>query len=462
MGALTVRQEKRAQEAMLPSLLDFHSPSMALAAAQPTFGARGVILVVFTMVVALAATATFLKLDRVVTATGKVVAETPTVVVQPLDTAIIRSIDVREGQVVHAGDLLARLDPTLAGADVSALQSRVSSLDAEVGRRRAAAAGEDYRPAETNKKTALEQAIFAQRRSERQFKLQNYEEKARSLVANIQRLTGDIQAYNDRLRGAEQLEAMRRDLQSTGNGSRINTLAAQDNRMEITRQRDASMAQQQQGIQDLQALNSERDGYVKSEQAKVGQDLADSSRKLSDAREDLNKASLHKQLIEMRADQDAVVNTIAPVSVGSVLQSGDKLFTLVPLNAPLETEVNIPGSEAGFVRPGDTAVIKFDTFSYTTYGSAEGHVRTVSADSFTSNPDQQPLRVNQGGTQQQGASFFRARVTLDAVRLHDVPASFRANVGMPVTVDIKVGERTIMEYLMRSVLPPVREGMREP
>ena len=462
MGALTLRQEKRAQEAMLPSLLDFHSPSAALAAARPTAGARGIILVVFTMVAALAAAATFISLDRVVTATGKVVAETPTVVVQPLDTAIIRSIDVREGQVVHAGDLLARLDPTFAGADVSALQSKVASLDAEVGRMRAEAAGEDYHPAETNQSTTLQQAIFAQRRAERQFKLQNYEEKARSLVANIQRLTGDIQAYGERLKGAEQLEALRRDLQSTGNGSRINTLSAQDNRMEISRQRDASMAQQQQAIQDLQAINSERDGYVKSEQAKVGQDLTDGSRKLSDAREDLNKALLRKQLVEMRADQDAVVNTIAPVSVGSVLQSGDKLFTLVPLNAALETEVNIPGSEAGFVRDGDPAVIKFDTFSYTTYGSAEGHVRTVSADSFTSNPDQQSMRVNQGTTGQQGASFFRARVTLDAVRLHDVPSTFRANVGMPVTVDIKVGERTIMQYLLRSVLPPVKEGMREP
>ena len=462
MGALTLRQEKRAQAAMLPSLLDFHSPSAALTATRPTYGARGIIVVVFSMVAALAAAATFISLDRVVTATGKVVAETPTVVVQPLDTAIIRSIDVREGQVVHAGDLLARLDPTFAGADVSALQSKVASLDAEVGRLRAEAAGDDYKPAEANQNTTLQQAIFAQRRAERQFKLQNYDEKARSLYANIQRLTGDIQAYAERLKGAEQLEAMRKDLQSTGNGSRINTLSAQDTRMEITRQRDASMAQQQQAIQDLQAQNSERAGYIKSEQAKVGQDLTDSSRKLSDAREDLNKAMLRKQLVEMRADQDAVVNTIAPVSVGSVLQSGDKLATLVPLNAPLETEVNIPGSEAGFVRDGDTAVIKFDTFSYTTYGSAEGHVRTVSADSFTSNPDQQSMRVNQGANGQQGPSFFRARVTLDAVRLHSVPSSFRVNVGMPVTVDIKVGERTIMQYLLRSVLPPVKEGMREP
>ena len=460
MGALTLRQEKKAQQTMLPSLLDFHSPSLGLTAVRPTPGARGIALVVFSMVLALGVAATTISIDRVVTSSGKVVAETPTVVVQPLETAIIRSIDVREGQVVHAGDLLARLDPTFAGADVTALQSQVSSLDAEVGRLRSEASGQDYKPAESNPNTALQLAIFGQRRAERQFKLDNYNEKAKGLYANIQRLDGDIQTFGARLAGAEQLESMRRDLQSSGNGSRINTLAAQDNRMEIQRQRDGAQGQQRQAAQDLQALNAERDGYIKSDQAKVGQDLTDASRKLSDARENLNKATLRKQLVEMRADQDAVVNTVAPVSVGSVLQSGDKLFTLVPLDAPLETEVNIPGTEAGFVHVGDPAVIKFDTFSYTTYGAAEGRVRTVSADSFTSNPDQS-MRPSQNAGQQ-GPSFYRARVTLDAVKLHDVPASFRVNTGMPVTVDIKVGERTIMQYLLRSVLPTVHEGMREP
>lgn len=461
MGALTIRKEKRAQQAMLPSLLDFHSPSAALTAVQPTPGARGTIFVVFTMVAAFAAASVLISIDRVVTAAGKVVAETPTVVVQPLETAIIRSINVREGQVVHAGDLLARLDPTFAGADVTALQSQVASLDAETGRLRAEASGDDYRPAESNTNTALQSAIFAQRRAERTFKVQNYADRAKSLYANAQRLTGDIASYNDRLRGAEQLEGMRRELQASGNGSRINTLAAQDSRMEIARQRDASEAQRQQTVQDIQALNSERDAYIRSDQAKIGQDLTEASRKLSDARENLNKALLRRQLVEMRADQDAVVNTVSPVSVGSVLQSGDKLFTLVPLDAPLETEVNVPGTEAGFVHVGDPAVIKFDTFAFTSYGSAEGRVRTVSADSFTSNPDQSPMRPGQG-TGQQGPSFYRARVTLDAVRLHDVPASFRVNTGMPVTVDIKVGERTIMQYLLRTILPPVKEGMREP
>ena len=69
-----------------------------------------------------------------------------TIVVQPLETAIVREIDVQEGQLVHKGDLLARLDPTFTTSDKTASAQSVSSLRAEVERRRAEAAGVDYRP----------------------------------------------------------------------------------------------------------------------------------------------------------------------------------------------------------------------------------------------------------------------------------------------------------------------------
>ena len=67
---------------------------------------------------------------------------------------------------------------------------------------------------------------------------------------------------------------------------------------------------------------AERDGYVQTWRADISQKLADATGKLSDARESLNKAQLRKQLVELRADRDATVLTVAKVSVGSVLQSG--------------------------------------------------------------------------------------------------------------------------------------------
>src|SRR6266403_5405130 len=85
----------------------------------------------------------------------------------------------------------------------------------------------------------------------------------------------------------------------------------------------------------------------------------------------------------MRSKFDAIVQSVAKVSVGSVMQSGQPFFTLVPADTPLEIESNIFGRDNGFVHVGDPVAIKFDTFPFSQYGMAEGTVRIVSPDSFT-------------------------------------------------------------------------------
>ena len=132
MAQLTLRSSDKANAIALPGLLEFHSPTAALTVAPALHGARGTIWVVCSLAAACIGAAALIPIDKVVTTQGKVVAQSATSVVQPLETAIVRSIDVREGQVVHKGDVLARLDPTFATADASALESQVASLTAEV------------------------------------------------------------------------------------------------------------------------------------------------------------------------------------------------------------------------------------------------------------------------------------------------------------------------------------------
>jgi HlyD family secretion protein len=86
------------------------------------------------MLVAWIAALAVIEVDRVVTAAGRVVSKSSVMVVQPLETAIVRSIVVHEGQRVRSGDMLARLDPTFSAADVGALKIQTTSLEAEVSR----------------------------------------------------------------------------------------------------------------------------------------------------------------------------------------------------------------------------------------------------------------------------------------------------------------------------------------
>jgi HlyD family secretion protein len=213
---------------------------------------------------------------------------------------------------------------------------------------------------------------------------------------------------------------------------------------------------------DLGALVAERNGYIQNWRADVSEKLAEAVTKLSDARESLNKAQLRRQLVELRADHDATVMSVSRVSVGSVLSAGQQFITLVPSDAPLEVEANIPGSEDGYVRVGDPVAVKFDSFPYVQYGMAHGVVRMISPDSFTAQDEQ---RNPTGAITLPSAStgvWYRARITLDRVEMRDVPSDFSLIPGMPITADIKVGSRTMLGYFLEKVVPLVREGMREP
>ena len=462
MAELAIRKATAADTVALPSLLEFHSPSLALTHTPVVGAARGTTWLVVTLVAASVAAAALIPIDKVVTSTGKIVAQSATSVVQPLETAIVRQVAVREGQVVRKGDLLARLDPTFAASDVGALQSSVASLEAEVARLQAEAGGKAYRPVDSSPMALLQGAIFLQRQSERGFKMENYAQKISSLQAQVQRAMSDQGAYAERLKVAEVVEQKRAELEKLHVGSQLNLLQATDSRLETKRGLDNAIGQASQAARDLQAMMAERDGYDQQWRSQVSQDLTEASRKLYEAQGNLNKATLRRQVVDVYAPEDSIVQTVAKVSPGSVMQSGEQLISLVPLDAKLEAEVNIAGLDSGFVHKDNLATIKLDTFPATQYGTVEGKVEYVSPDSFTTNPDQ-PVRGTTPSVQpQQQAAFYRARISLDQYKLHDTPESFRMGPGMPVTVDIKVGKRTLVSYLLSRVLPVALDGMREP
>jgi hemolysin D len=443
------------------AVLEFESPTASVIAERPSLASRATIWIIGAAIVSSVAIMGVYPVDRVVAVPGKVVSRTANRVVQPLETAIVRQIDVREGQLVHAGDLLARLDPTFAQADAGSLDAQVASLQAETDRLQAEATGGAY-SSDGSPASELQAMIFAQRHAEKTARLENYRRKIDSAQAQIARTTSDIVNYADELRAAQAKEGIRRQLEKLQLGSKLNTLDAGAQRADVTRSLQAAFAANAAAKSDLEALISERDGYVQQTRSQTSEQLTEQGRKLADAKDQQAKASLRRRLVDVRADRDAIVLNVAKVSAGSVVQSGDELITLVPADAPLEIEASIPARDAGFVSTGDHAVIKFDTFPYTTYGFATGTLTTISADSFSS-PREKPGRAAESGQEPAGgAAFFRGNLSLDEMKLHNLPIGFRMTPGMPVTADINVGRRTVLSYLLAKVVPALTEGMREP
>lgn len=450
-----------ANDPTLPAILEFQSPSRAVAATPVPRTARGTIWIISSMFAAGLMAIGLIPIDRVVTAQGKVVSKVPLLVVQPLETSLVRSIEVTEGQSVHTGDVLARLDPTFAAADVDALGAQVSTLQAEVSRMQAEATGSPFESTDPDPNLSLQVSIYNQRRSERDFKRETYRQRISGLQAAAARAVADADAYQARKTVAEQIVSIRKELERHQIGSMLLSLAATDSLLETTRGLANATQTAESARRDLEALKAERDGYEQNWLAEVSQKLSEETLKLADAREQLNKARLRRQLVELRANRDATVLTVAKLSIGSVLRSGDQFITLVPTNAPLEVEANIVGRDGGFVQVGASVAVKFDTFAFSQYGLAHGKVRTVSADSFTGQEElktRSAVPVKPDNTE----PFYRSRITIDDVQLHGVPTDFRIVPGMPVTADIMIGKRTVLTYLLGRILPVASEAMREP
>jgi HlyD family type I secretion membrane fusion protein len=441
------------------ALLEFQSPTASLLALPVSAGARSMLWIMASAVVLTAGVLNILPVNMVVSGSGRVVSTLPTEVIQPLETSIIRSIHVREGQTVRKGELLAELDPTFSSADAGALASEVRSLQAEVARLTAESDGSPYVPKTTDASVAVQMALYGQRQLQYRFQIESFDQKIHGLQSQLTRAQQDVVAFSDRTQIATTVESKRLELERLQVGSVMNRLAAQDQRIEMQRNLTAATSAAERAQRDLNQLIADRDAFQQQWKGQINQELILRSRSLSDAQESLRKAALRRQLVDLRAKEDGIVLSVAKVSVGSVLQSGDQFMTLVPVNSPLEVEARIQASDAGYVQPGQQVAVKFDTFPFVEYGLAQGVVRSISADSFTGSQETQRGSV---GAQDSHAVWYRARIGIEEANLHGVPGGFQMKPGMPITADIKAGERTLLKYILARVLPVALEGMREP
>jgi len=396
----------------------------------------------------------FVKIDRMVTGGGHIYSLQPTMVVQSLDRAIITSLKVREGDRVSAGQVLATLDPTFAAADVAQLDVQIESLNATIGRLEAEHDGREIVAADLPPRyVAIQQALWQQRHAEHDQRLRGFDAKIAEYQATLDKAQANIKHYASQLQVMSEVEDIRHKLYDLKDGSRLTYLEATNQRLELAR----SLEQEKNALAETQhALESgraDRETFLRQWQGQVAAELIQHRTERDAAMEQLVKATKRHDLIDLRASTDAIVLNVGKFSVGAVLLKEKPLLTLVPVDAPLEAEIHIDAQEIGFVRPGDPVAIKVEAYNYLEHGMVEGHLRVLSADAFTTSDDDKAMPVK---------PYYKGYVALDRVNLHGVPADLKLVQGTPVTADIRVGQRTLLSYLVTGALRSVDESMREP
>jgi HlyD family secretion protein len=445
-------------QASLATVRQFQSETDAIREEAEPLAARATLFVLSAFLVSIVAILCLTRIDRVITSvTGKIVPAGQISVLQALDPSIIKTIDVREGEQVQPGRLLATLDATFTSADLTQAKLQIASLETQVARDEAELKQQPLVVASKSdpdfqKYAALQKALYDQRMAQYTAQLNSFESKIKQTQATIEKLRGDDARYRQRDEVLQKIEAMRTTLAEHGTGSQLNMFISQDTRLELLRTLENTHNSLIEAQNTLGSLIADRDAFKQQWFAQLSQDLVTTRNKLDEARAAYDKAEKHQDLVRWTAAEPSVVLTMARLSVGSVLKPGDPFITLMPVDTKLEAEIRISSRDIGFIRAGDPCTMKIDAFNAAEHGTAEGKVRWISEGAFTTDEDGKPLDY----------TYYKARCSVESSNFKDVPNNFRLIPGMTLAGDISVGTRSVGMYLLGGMLKGIREAMREP
>lgn len=441
------------------SALDFSPPLLRLQDMPPNPLGRKVLWLLIALLVALLLWATLGRLDIVAVAEGKLIPESYVKIVQPAESGIVKEILVREGQSVKVGQILMRMDALISEADTKSIEADYQRKRLTLRRIEAELSGRPFQT-ETSDPSALAQEIAAQYRANRAaFEAALAEErsqlvKARQELAAAEQVKRKLEEtlpyYRDQDKAYEKLVKQ----------GFAGSLMGSDKKRE--------RVEKEQELQTQTFLIESAKASTLQSERKLAQIDSDYRRQLNVERNDIQgqydkltqeaAKQAHKQdLLELKAPQDGVVKDLATHTTGTVVQPGTILLTLVPQDEILRAEVWVSNEDIGFVRQGQPVKLKFAAFPFQKYGMVNGVVETVSADASDNGNDN---RQSDPAKKMQPLGY-KALVALKNMNLKMDGERFDLSAGMQTNAEIKLGDRTVMEYLLSPVRKAWHEGGRE-
>lgn len=361
--------------------------------------------------------ASWAEIDQITRAPGHVIASSRNQLVQAPEGGVLRQLLVREGAAVKRGELLATFERTKAEAAYMESAAKVAALKGSVARLRAEVlGGEPAFPPEMKRFPELagnQRALFAKRQAAIREELSSLD-KARELAA-------------------QELD-MNLPLLKSGDVSKAEVLKLQ------------------RQLADTQAqITNRRNRYFQEAQT----DLARAQEELESAEQLLRQRRELLGYTEVRAPMDGVVRNVRLTTQGAVARPAEEIMQIVPVDDDLVFEAKVRPADIAFIKPGLPSNVKLDAYDYTLYGSLQGDVVYISADTLGED--------NRAGEQ----PYYRVHVK---ARGRDLPGTkdgspprgrIEVQPGMTATVEIKTGANTVLRYLVQPIARTVHQSLGE-
>lgn len=385
------------------------------------------------------------KIDVVVSARGKVVPDGEIKTLQPVETGVIGSILVKEGQSVKKGEILMEIDPSITQSDLSSKQKNLSLLELEIDRLNALVNDRPFIPRPDCNETsaiATQQMIYTSTRMAYDQQRQVLQEQIRQNDEQTLTAKADKSRLKQLLASAKEREARLKEV--------LDIIAkreyedAQNQRVEYQEQftmKEHVIAQSQGKLNELtQQLRLITQEY----RNKLLAELTQKSKEATSLRTEVETTLFRNTKQQIIAPVDGTIGKLLVHTVGGVVTPAEKLLTLIPKGVPLIIKATVQNQDIGFVTKEMEAAVKIDTFDFQKYGLIHGTVKHIADDAI----EDEKL-----------GPVYEIAITPSDTTLKGEGKTLSIHPGMSVTAELKVGKRRVIEFFIYPMIKYLDEGL---
>ncbi len=410
--------------------------------------ARRILWMAAAVVLSLLAWARVAEVDEVTRGEGRVIPSSQLQIAQAVDGGIIEDMLVHEGQVVTAGTILLRIDPTRFISNLRENRAEFLALTAKAARLQALTKGAPYEPPQE----AIDRVPTIVTHQQRLYISSLEERDAQVAIAREQRDQRQREAQEARARRdqakrglelAAQELAVTRPLVSSGAVSEVEVLRLEREVSRLTGERDQAIAR----ILRLQSAIIESERKIEEVELALRNQwenqLSDTLARLESLGESQTALADRVAQAEVRSPVRGTIKRVLVNTAGAVVQPGQPLVEIVPLDDALLLEARVQPRDIAFLRPNQKAVVKFTAYDFAIYGALDAVVEHISADSVID---------------EQGIAYFLIRVRTNEATLGE---GLPIIPGMVAQVDVLTGKKTVLDYLLKPVLRAKAHALTE-
>jgi len=408
-------------------------------------------LLIFTLFIVLWSSFSFV--DKTVSARGKFTNTAPNIEIQSTGSSFIEELNLERGQFINKGQTVAILDGTVVNANLKITRDKIYAVKNKILRlelQKKSILNKSLNKDLSVQLDPINEEILNKHFDEFVIKMKTFSSDLLRLETEIVSMSADKELIRDQLDIKIKIEEGKKKLFEKNVGSLMEILSSTDQRISVKRQLLSTTGSIEKLKSQKISIVDQRSSYLTGELVGIAQELSSFNDQLLQLNEELIKNDLERSNLFVKSPVDGVVLNLPTVTIGSLINKGDPIVTLVRSGLPLVLEIDVDPKDASDLYNGNPVSVKIDALPFQQFGDLAGTLIYISDDTV------------EESLQGESGAYYRGRVNVEDSELMGLPEEFDLTPGMLASADLKVGKRRLITYFTNPILKSLSSAMREP